>query len=237
MANFSTHLVGAVGTGVVCASLLSAADVLPVQSIPAAVGIVALGGLFPDVDSDASDSIELVFTVLGVAAAIPVLIAMMPTFGLLISLGAMGVAFAAVRYLVVEVFRRFTVHRGIFHSVPMAILWAGVVAMVAVYAMDLPDTAAWVFAALFFIGCLTHLVLDEMYSVDLGNRRIKRSFGTALKLFDRDHAVLYVALYGLTLGVLVLAPDPSALVVALSDLELRWLPTEEVFTWVRRVMA
>jgi hypothetical protein len=34
------------------------------------------------------------------------------------------------------------------------------------------------------IGYLTHLVLDEFYSVDLFNRKIKRSFGTALKPFS-----------------------------------------------------
>jgi hypothetical protein len=34
------------------------------------------------------------------------------------------------------------------------------------------------------IGYLTHLVLDELYSVDLLNSRVKRSFGTALKPFS-----------------------------------------------------
>jgi hypothetical protein len=35
-----------------------------------------------------------------------------------------------------------------------------------------------------FIGFLTHLVLDEIYSVDVMDVHIKKSFGTALKLVD-----------------------------------------------------
>jgi hypothetical protein len=35
-----------------------------------------------------------------------------------------------------------------------------------------------------FSGFILHLLLDELYSVDFMNRRIKRSFGTALKVVD-----------------------------------------------------
>jgi hypothetical protein len=35
-----------------------------------------------------------------------------------------------------------------------------------------------------FIGFIIHLVLDEMYSVDIKGATIKRSFGSAFKLID-----------------------------------------------------
>ena len=35
-----------------------------------------------------------------------------------------------------------------------------------------------------FMGYLTHLILDEIYSVDVLDTRIKASFGTAVKLYD-----------------------------------------------------
>jgi hypothetical protein len=34
------------------------------------------------------------------------------------------------------------------------------------------------------VGYLTHLILDELYAVDVMDTRVKASFGTALKLFD-----------------------------------------------------
>ena len=46
------------------------------------------------------------------------------------------------------------------------------------------------------VGYVIHLVLDEVYSVDLTGARVKRSFGTALKLISSNVK---------TTGLLVLA--------------------------------
>jgi hypothetical protein len=50
--------------------------------------------------------------------------------------------------------------------------------------MDRSAESAWIAGLMVGIGYLTHLVLDELYSVDLLNSRVKRSFGTALKPFS-----------------------------------------------------
>ena len=47
-----------------------------------------------------------------------------------------------------------------------------------------PAAQAWLTGLFLFIGFLIHLALDEIYSVDVEGRTIKKSFGTALKLFD-----------------------------------------------------
>ena len=49
---------------------------------------------------------------------------------------------------------------------------------------DKSDIVAWMGGALIFIGAITHLLLDELYSIDFAGNRVKRSFGTAMKLFD-----------------------------------------------------
>ena len=50
------------------------------------------------------------------------------------------------------------------------------------------------------IGFIIHLVLDEIYSVDVEGAVIKKSFGTALKLFDyhswRASGLMAIALAG-----------------------------------------
>jgi hypothetical protein len=43
---------------------------------------------------------------------------------------------------------------------------------------------AWAHGLALVAGTIIHLLLDEMYSVDLVGSRLKRSFGTAFKLFD-----------------------------------------------------
>ena len=227
MANFSTHLVGATTAGVVTTSLLAATDLLPVSAVPAGVGLVALGGIFPDVDSDYSDSIDLVFSLLGVALAVPLTVALLPKFGLLVALAGLGLAYVIVRYGVIWPFRELTVHRGVFHSVPMAVVLACLVAGIGQLGMGMNSVGAWVHAGLFTVGFLTHLVLDETYSVDLANRHIKRSFGSALKLFERDRAVRYVGLYVVAAACLVLAPSPGPFFEALGGIEVRLLPDRD----------
>ena len=94
----------------------------------------------------------------------------------------------AVRYVGKEVFFRFSYHRGMWHSLlALAVLrlrdrldlqhscWRGTQAV------------AWLAAGFMGVGFLTHLILDELYSVDVMDTRIKASFGTALKLFDYKH--------------------------------------------------
>ena len=49
------------------------------------------------------------------------------------------------------------------------------------------EGVAWLAGGFMLIGYLTHLILDEIYSVDVMDTRIKASFGTALKL-DRSAA-------------------------------------------------
>lgn len=224
MANFSTHMIGAATTGVVAASILAATDMLPVNAVPAGIGMVALGGIFPDVDSDHSDSIELVFSLLGVTLGIPVMIAVLPHYGLLLALAALGATYVAVRYGLIWFFRTVTVHRGVFHSVPMALAVTCLVATITNLGMGLDVVRSWMFAVLFFVGFITHLVLDEMYAVDLANRALKRSFGSALKVFERDRAVRYVLLYIAMAITIAFAPHPGEVLDSLWDVELRLLP-------------
>ena len=52
------------------------------------------------------------------------------------------------------------------------------------------------------MGYLMHLVLDEAYSVDFNNKRIKRSFGTALSLYKKNRFI-NIFCYTLLLGLAV----------------------------------
>ncbi len=79
---------------------------------------------------------------------------------------------------------RFTVHRGIFHSVLALVFFSLLMVCVSDYAFRQNPIYAWLNGFFLGFGFLVHLLLDEIYSVDLSNRRIKKSFGTALKLIN-----------------------------------------------------
>src|ERR1700752_3273971 len=92
-----------------------------------------------------------------------------------------------VRYVVKEVFFNFSYHRGIWHSLLATAFCAFVTAWVYSKLLGRNEGVAWLAAGFMAIGYLTHLILDEIYSVDVMDTRLKASFGTALKPVDFKH--------------------------------------------------
>ncbi|HHO54610.1 MAG TPA: hypothetical protein ENK18_27980 [Deltaproteobacteria bacterium] len=235
MANFGVHAVGAVGVGAFCSAILGTTDLLPLTDMGSSISMVALGGIMPDVDSERSEAITLVFNLLGISVAVPVAVVAMGPLGLLAGLGVLVAAFATVRFVLIVPFRSMTVHRGRFHSIPTGLLMCCGVATLAARGLDMGPLQAWIYGALFGAGFLTHLILDEMYSVDLANCRIKRSMGSALKLFDRDEVLPYLGLYLLLLAGFALAPPPGALIDALQSLQIKLMPDEWVLHYIEQL--
>lgn len=97
---------------------------------------------------------------------------------------ACGGLYLVVRYLAGALFSRFTVHRGIWHSLLAAGLCGLAAAALSFRLLDQPERLAWLHGLAVTVGFVIHLALDECYSVDLTGARIKRSFGTAIKPFD-----------------------------------------------------
>ncbi|UHD15749.1 metal-dependent hydrolase [Thiocapsa bogorovii] len=184
MANFQTHLNGGIFVSVAAVLGLHGAGLVEQGATLGYFALGVAGSLLPDIDADASKPVRAFFNVLGVAVAFAMTLPLIGRFlPLEVALIWVGV-FLCVRYLIFELFARVTVHRGIWHS------WLGIAAAalatvnIAYWMMERSAEAAWVAGLMVGIGYLTHLVLDELYSVDLLNSRVKRSFGTALKPFS-----------------------------------------------------
>ncbi|MFB1487613.1 MULTISPECIES: metal-dependent hydrolase [unclassified Thiocapsa] len=184
MANFQTHLNGGIFVSVTAVLGLHGAGLVEQGATLDYFALGVVGSLLPDIDADASKPVRAFFNVLGVAVAFAMTLPLIGTFlPLEVALIWVGV-FLCVRYLIIEIFTRATVHRGIWHS------WLGIAAAalatvnIAYWTMDRSAESAWIAGLMVGIGYLTHLVLDELYSVDLLNSRVKRSFGTALKPFS-----------------------------------------------------
>ncbi|CRI66637.1 Membrane-bound metal-dependent hydrolase [Thiocapsa sp. KS1] len=184
MANFQTHLNGGIFVSVTAVLGLHGAGLVEQGATLGYFALGVAGSLLPDIDADASKPVRAFFNVLGVAVAFAMTLPLIGRFlPLEVALIWVGV-FLCVRYLIIEIFTRATVHRGIWHS------WLGIAAAalaavnIAYWMMNRSAESAWIAGFMVGIGYLTHLVLDELYSVDLLNSRVKRSFGTALKPFS-----------------------------------------------------
>jgi hypothetical protein len=101
-------------------------------------------------------------------------------------------------------------HRGVWHSVLAGVFVSVLTALVFYHLLGRPEGVAWLAAGFMLIGYLTHLVLDEIYSVDIMDTRLKASFGTALKLFDRRNWPASAAM-ALATGLAIYVSPPTAM--------------------------
>ncbi len=187
MANFTTHIaVGTLVTGAL-ATLTLAADVVAPENLIAVTMAGVLGSVLPDIDLKDSRPSKAMFSGLAVFFSFAVLFGAAEHFSvvelMILWLGTL----VLVRYGAKALFHEFSYHRGVWHSVLAAAFCASVTAVVYYYLLRRPDGVAWLAAGFMFIGYMTHLILDEMYSVDVMDVRIKASFGTAVKLVDARH--------------------------------------------------
>ncbi len=210
MANFNTHLVvAAVASAVVSGSMLSMEVIEPTEAVMA-FALGTFGGLMPDIDADNSKSIGIGFSVISLLLTILAVFMKLSSYSIVEMLIMAGAVFSLVRFGFIKVFRKVSRHRGMFHSIPVAIIWGVVTAIVMELFFGLNSLISWVYGIMITWGYIVHLILDEIYSVDLRNKRIKKSSGTALKFFklktrtDKiQNVIIYISLYFL----LSVAPD------------------------------
>lgn len=184
MANFRTHMSvaacagAALGFGGWHSGLWSLAQAVPIAAL------VSFGGILPDVDSDHSHSVRLVFNAAAVLAVVAGAFSLQPWLEAGPLLVVCCGLYIGVRYVLSPVFKHFSVHRGIWHSLLAAGLCGLSVTAISFRMLGQVAWLAWAQGGALIAGCLVHLLLDELYSVDLRGARIKRSFGSAFKLFD-----------------------------------------------------
>ena len=181
-----------------------------------AVGTVA--SLLPDIDADDSTPLRATFDFAGIVVGFLVAFAFAGRFKALELMLIWAGTWALVRWPVRLLFARFTVHRGIWHSLLMAAVLGLGAGIAADLWLGLSARLAWLVAAFVLVGYVTHLVLDEVASVDLLGRQVKRSFGTALKPASLRAWPASLGLLGLAVLLVGLAPDPGALFALLGRL-------------------
>jgi membrane-bound metal-dependent hydrolase YbcI (DUF457 family) len=208
MADFKTHITTSTVLGVAYGAAGRILLDLPIDSCVLAGGLCSIAGMGPDLDSDSGVPVRETLSI--VSMLVPMLLIqrlghLQLTPEKLVLLGA--VIYFLVRFGIGSLFRRFTVHRGMWHSIPAAAI-AGVVAFLL---CDCEIQVRFFKAWAVILGFMSHLILDELYSVDLNGRRvrIKKSFGSAVKFFG-ERAVPNLVTYSLMLALLsVVWFDPA----------------------------
>lgn len=222
MAAFREHVIFSSGLGIAYgAAAWFGLGFTPVQASLSAV-MTGVAGMLPDLDLDHGRPAQELFGLLAGVAPLLLVGRMLQLLHLpadreMVMLG-MVVLYVLIRYVLSRVIPYFSVHRGMFHSIP-ALLIAAELAYLS-YPTDVIRVKLLVGAGV-ALGFFSHLLLDEIYSVELNGIKVglKKSSGTAIKMFGEAFLpnVLSFALAGtLTYATLMdagLIKDTSAEVV------------------------
>jgi hypothetical protein len=235
MANFPTHIV--VGTVVAgsLATLTLAADVIAPENLVAVTMAGSLGSVLPDIDLKDSRPSRALFAGLAVFFSFALLFHFAPKLSIaemwLLWIGTL----LFVRYGLHTAFHKTTSHRGVWHSWIAGIASAFATVIIFYYVFDRPDGVAWLAGGFLFIGFLTHLILDEIYSVDVLGNHIKKSFGTAFKPIDMRNPIGSAVMGAAAVALLFLTPSITTFYDGItsrpmwSALNQRLLPQEKWF--------
>lgn len=145
-----------------------------------------MSGMLPDVDSETGKPVQKIFGIL--AAVVPMM--MMERFRevgttqeqiILLAI----CTYTAIRYGFSYILGKLSVHRGMFHSIPALFIAAQTVMLV--YRSDELAVKGLMGIAV-AIGFLSHLLLDELYSVEFTGTRLKlnKAAGSALKFVGKN---------------------------------------------------
>jgi membrane-bound metal-dependent hydrolase YbcI (DUF457 family) len=210
MAGFKTHITVSTLLGVGYGAA-GAYVGLPWESAVIAGGLCGVGGMMPDIDSDSGVPFR---EAMGFAAAIIPLLLLSRFAELGLNheqmVFAAGGTYVFIRFGVGRLLSNYTVHRGMFHSIPAALIFAG---LVFLFSASANLQLRYFKAAGMFLGVMSHLTLDEIYAVEWsrGRWRFKKSFGTALKLWGDSMWANFSTYAKLVLVVMMIMSEPMVM--------------------------
>lgn len=177
----------------------------PVQGALAGL-LTWVAGMLPDLDSQSGKPVREIFSLVAAVAPFVMMRHMQewagdPETALLFAV----LLYAGIRYGAASVLGRISVHRGMFHSIP-ALLIAAELTFLG-YKSD-SNAVKLLMGGGVAVGFLSHLILDELYSVEwTGIRlRLNQAAGSAIKLVGRKfvpNVVTYALLLVVTYATLV----------------------------------
>ena len=199
MASFEQHVNVAVIVSGVTLVPLYASSFVDMNHALILLAFGMLGGVLPDLDSDSSKPVQIAFRILSIFIPLMVLLSIGVKLSLSVILSVWAISTIVLNFIVFKFFLLITKHRGIFHTIPMGILFSQLLFIVLNHTFSFTVFFSTVSAVFLFMGFMTHLILDELFSINALGFRIKKSFGTALKLYDKNNIfgtmVLYLSIF------------------------------------------
>jgi membrane-bound metal-dependent hydrolase YbcI (DUF457 family) len=208
MPGFKVHITASTALGVAYGTGAAIGYDVPLPACVLAGGLCSVSGMLPDLDSGPGTPLRE--SVAFAAAVVPMLMidrfkqmGMAPESIVL----AGGLIYLFIRFGIGRMLRKYTVHRGIFHSIPAL----AIVGELAYYICAHENPWMRVFnAGAVMIGFSSHLILDEIWSIEFRHGlHFKSSFGTAIKFWSDCWWANLIAYANVVILALLIMADPT----------------------------
>ncbi len=230
MANFKTHLLIAAAVSGMASVAIIATDMTSAVEIGRYFPLGVAGGLLPDIDSDNSVPTKIFFSLLALCGAFLMVLWGLSSYSFAELAVIWAVVFIFIRYIVFEAFVRLTIHRGVFHSFLAGVFFSLLTVNISYYLFEDSTFVSWMSGCFIGMGYFIHLCLDEICSVDLMNDRLKKSFGSALKLISVNSIKASLLMMLLTITLYATCPDANPFWIKVTttvneySAQNKWLP-------------
>ena len=198
MAGYKAHMAFGMVTGLAVSTAAVGLSAVVIWFSPLVFLATVFGAFIPDLDSDTGLPLKILLTVLSIVGAVMVgyYFFQAGADSLLTIVGFPLTAALFIYYVFGGIFKKLTHHRGIFHSIPAAIL-SILITFSVLQPFHFNLNVMMMISLAVGIGYLSHLVLDELNStVNLGGIPFipNKAIGTALKFYS-NNMVINGALY------------------------------------------
>ena len=211
MANFKTHISTSTALGVAYGVGGYFMFEISLSHCLTAGALCSVAGMLPDLDSNSSIPQREMLSF--VSVIVPML--MLPRLDALElsneeKVFVAGVLYVVIRFVIGGLFRKYTKHRGMWHSIPAAMI-AGLLTFVICLStsFEIRLFKAWAVV----LGFVSHLFLDEIYAVNWEGKlpKTKKSFGTAMKFFGKSRFNNVMTYTKLSILILLVIGDDYAM--------------------------
>jgi len=230
MADFKTHIttssVLGIGYGIGGHFLFD----VPIAHAIVAGSLCSVAGMLPDLDSKSGIPQREMLSFVAVIAPM-LMLPRLDVYGLTTEhkVFVAGILYVVIRFGIGSLFRKYTKHRGMWHSIPAALI-AGLATFMICLSPELDTRIYKAWAVV--LGFVSHLFLDEIYAVNWQGKlpKTKKSFGTALKFFGNNSFANVMTYAKLVLLVSIVAGD-DYMIECLCEQEMN--PPETAIDWFR----
>src|SRR5690606_32393270 len=207
MAGFKTHVTTSTVLGAAYGAGAFTLYEAPWPTCLLVAGLCGVSGMLPDLDSGPGRPLRECVSF--AAAVVPLLlIHRWQRFHLapetMVLAGAL--VYILIRFGMARLLKSLTVHRGMFHSLPALAIVGEITYLICDH--ENPWTRVF-FALAVMLGFASHLVLDEIWSIDFKRMRLKSSFGTAVKFWGNCWWANLATYSNLIVLAMLITADPS----------------------------